>query len=782
MANERQELDRLRKMKRLRELESRATKQGGQNVDINSSGVGIPNNSGLVNRQSEQLAPQAAPQPLQQPAPEEKGFLDSVGEFFTGSDRETEGTKNLPEIGQGGLLSGEDGAIAKAITPALLTATNPEEMAQILRSNFDNIGIQSDEKGNMFATNNKTGVKVVLNKPGVSQIDIMQGLGIAAAFTPAGRLAGAVKVGAGAGATSAGVEALQALSGGEFDASQVAIDTVTAGVLDKAFRVAKETGRSIRDVLKNDAKIDPEQILKSFEPQGFTSKLGDGKKAFGPKDSATKTVQKATQADLTPEALTKIRQADQQGVQLTKAQATGDFGASEAEQTLLKSVAPEGAQARQFADQQQEQLKGAAQAFTDKFGGSARLTEATGELAETTARDKGAQIQAALKDVEDLTRKEVNELYTVAGDTAGEAVPLNNPSIVEIADDIIVNRPITPEVEKSINTALAKFGLVGDSVEKSARNKFKVMDGDQAITITGEVTPLTLSNAEAFRTALNKAVGADQTGSAKIVVAELDKQVQEVIEQGSKIATGDQSKTAAFKTAREAFIDQRSKFSAKDVVQDLVGFKKGTKTPTVDPETVINKIAKGDKAVTNIRKVKQILLENPTDQTKRAWRSIQAETVGDILGQAVNKDTLQISGARLNSAMKKYKPEALKELLGKKQFAELKRLQATIGDATIAPPGTTNPSGTFTKILNMSERLGNFAGAGQFNFGSLAVAGVKKGKELAGRKKTLDGIVNTKIKTIKANNPGMSGSSIEKAAKALAFLEMRNLDKKENKQ
>lgn len=82
----------------------------------------------------------------------------------------------------------------------------------------------------------------------------------------------------------------------------------------------------------------------------------------------------------------------------------------------------------------------------------------------------------------------------------------------------------------------------------------------------------------------------------------------------------------------------------------------------------------------------------------------------------------------------------------------------------------------------MSERLGNFAGAGQFNFGSLAVAGVKKGKELAGRKKTLDGIVNTKIKTIKANNPGMSGSSIEKAAKALAFLEMRNLDKKENKQ
>ena len=213
----------------------------------------------------------------------------------------------------------------------------------------------------------------------------------------------------------------------------------------------------------------------------------------------------------------------------------------------------------------------------------------------------------------------------------------------------------------------------------------------------------------------------------------------------------------------------------------MVGFKKGTKTPIVDPETVITKIAKGDKAVTNIRKVKKILLENPTEQTKRAWKSIQAETVGDILSQAINKDTLEMSGARLNSAIKKYRPEALVELLGKKQFSELKRLQQTMGDATIPPPGTTNPSGTFTKMLSMAERLGNFAGAGQLNFGSLAVAGARKGKEIATRKKTLYGIVNTNIKSIKASNPKMNRNQIEKAARALAFLEIRELDKQENK-
>ena len=754
MANERQELDRLRKTKRLKELELRA---GGSN-DLSVDPMGLPSNNGAANR------------PIEQVAPKEKGFIDSFGEFFSGSDRETRATKDLAEVGSGGLLFGEEGAKTAAITPALLTATNPNELGQILSDNFDNIGITSDEKGNLIANNNKTGVKVVLNKPGVSQFDILQGLGIAAAFTPAGRAPGLIKLAGATGGTSAGIEALQALSGGSFDASQVAIDTVTAGLLDGAFKVAKATGRSIRDVLRNDARVDPDQILRDFTPRGNSSRQYSSRTQ--PEPSTGETVLRATQADLTPEALIKIRQAETQGVQLSKAQATGDFGASEAEQTLIKSISPEGEQARQFVDSQQEQLKLAARKYTDNFGGSSRLAEVSGEMVEETARGKGEQIQSAMRGVEKLNRKEVSDLYTKAGETAGDAVPLNNASIVEVADDIIVNRPITPEVEKSINTAMAKFGLIGDSVEQSSRNKFKVMDGDQAIMITGEQTPLTLSNAEEFRKALNKAVGADQTGNAKAVVKALDDQVTEIIEQGA--ATG---RTTAFKEARSAASKQAGTFKAKDVIQDLVSYKKGTKTPSVDPETVISKIAKGDKAVTNLRKVKQVLLSNPTAETKQAWKSIQAETVGDILSQAINKDTLNISGARFNTAINKYKPEALRELLGKKQYGLLKQFQKTLGDATIPPPGTTNPSGTFNKLMNMSERLGNFMGAGQVNFGSLLVGGINKGKELQKRKATLNGIKNTKIEEVAAKNPSMSKAAVERAAKALAFLEIRSIDK-----
>ena len=744
-------------------IEQKQSLGGAANVAIGGS-LGVPSGGGVS---SEQVQPV-----------EERGFLGSVSDFFTGEDRATRATQLLPELQ--GLFFGEDEAAIAKTTAGLLTATNPQEMAKIIQANHPNIGIQSDEKGNLIGGNNKTGAKAVLNKPGLSPIDFIQGAGLAAAFTPAGRVAGgAVRVGAAAGATSAGIEGLQALVGGEFNIEQVALDAVTAGVLDKAFEVAKATGKKIQDVLREQG-INPATILEKVKggaPVDKFERVGEKFKsplAQRTQKSVGEELEKARQLDLTPEAQARIQRAEPT-TQLTRAQATQDFAASEAEQTLLKLPTPEGKAAREFVEGQQRDLQEAATKFTDKFGGSARLTEARGETAAVTAREKGGQIQESLRQIKEKTRQEVSDLYTLAGETAGKELPLNNPSLVNIADDAIINLPITDATEKTMNTALAKFGLVGDRVEKSSRNKTNVFDGDQKIVITGDVTPLNLANAEQFRQALNKAVSDDRTGAAKGVINELDTQIDNIIKQGAE-----SGRTGAFKAAREAFAKQKETFSAKDVVQNLTDFKKGTKTDFVDPEAVITKIAKGDKAVTNIRKIKQILLENPTPQSKKAWKSIQAETIGDIFSQAINKDTLEISGLRLNSAMKKFKPEALSELLGKKRFAELKRLQQTIGDVTIPPPGTTNPSGTFTKLLAMSERLGNFAGAGQINFGSLAVGVAQKGKELAGRKKTLEGIINTKTQALKKANPKMSKKLLERAAKTLAFLEIRELDK-ENK-
>ena len=171
----------------------------------------------------------------------------------------------LPELGQGGLLGGESAAKIAAISPVLLTTTDPRELANILSSNFENVGITSNPEGQIFATNNETGVQVEINKPGLSQLDIVQGLGIAAAFTGAGRvaaipatLAGKVAVGAaGSGLTQGVIETIQSAVGGTLDAAEIAIAAALGGVAEtvlpaiQAFRKAravKQTGAVAKEV------------------------------------------------------------------------------------------------------------------------------------------------------------------------------------------------------------------------------------------------------------------------------------------------------------------------------------------------------------------------------------------------------------------------------------------------------------------------------------------------------------------------------------------------------
>lgn len=148
---------------------------------------------------------------------------------------ETRAAQQLPEFGTGGLLAGEDQATVAALTPAFLATTNTEELGQILTSNFPNIGISQDPGGNFLATNNQTGAQVILNAPGLSRLDVLQGIGLAAAFTPAGR--GAALTGpalrglAGkSAATQAAIETGQAIAGGEFDPEAVAIAGAVAPI------------------------------------------------------------------------------------------------------------------------------------------------------------------------------------------------------------------------------------------------------------------------------------------------------------------------------------------------------------------------------------------------------------------------------------------------------------------------------------------------------------------------------------------------------------------------
>ena len=169
----------------------------------------------------------------------------------------TRATKELPEIGSGLGVSDflPDLSTGKTalISTALLSATDPEEMAQILKNASPDVGIQQDEGGNIIAVNNKTGQRTVVNKPGLSGLDVMQTVGRIAAFTPAGRVTGPIKTGLAAAATEAGLQGIESAAGGEFDASSVSTEGVVTTAIGlatpKIFRYGKPNARQ-RAILK----------------------------------------------------------------------------------------------------------------------------------------------------------------------------------------------------------------------------------------------------------------------------------------------------------------------------------------------------------------------------------------------------------------------------------------------------------------------------------------------------------------------------------------------------
>lgn len=158
-----------------------------------------------------------------------------------------DGIENLPELTSSGLLSGESKLKTAAITPVLLTALDPREIGQILSSQFDSIGITETKEGEILATNRKNGVTAVINKPGISKIDVLQGLGLVSAFTPAGAaktIPGRIFA---AGATETALQTGQQLAGGEANPEDVAFATGSAGIGEAIAPIAKAGMKKISD-------------------------------------------------------------------------------------------------------------------------------------------------------------------------------------------------------------------------------------------------------------------------------------------------------------------------------------------------------------------------------------------------------------------------------------------------------------------------------------------------------------------------------------------------------
>jgi len=185
--------------------------------------------------------------------PEDRG--ESAASIGIPADETTKGLPPLPELE--GLLGGQDKAKILALTPILLATPNNAELAKIITENFPDIGQQFSPAGEIILANNKTGVKVLANRPGLSKLDLLQAVGIGASFLPAASvatkgttLASKALIGSGAaGLTQAAIEGIQKSVGGTLDEVEIAIASALGGVAElvtpiiQSFRQSRQAAK-----------------------------------------------------------------------------------------------------------------------------------------------------------------------------------------------------------------------------------------------------------------------------------------------------------------------------------------------------------------------------------------------------------------------------------------------------------------------------------------------------------------------------------------------------------
>jgi hypothetical protein len=421
-------------------------------------------------------------------------------------------------------------------------------------------------------------------------------------------------------------------------------------------------------------------------------------------------------------ALARVEQAGQFGVDMSRGQATKNFDVQEAESRLRNSNGPEAEQMRQFIAKQTEQVKSAVDEFRSAFGD-----------ANLTAEQRGAAVQEAVRELRDNGQKGVSALYTAAREL-GQEVPLDTAGIRNAYDRLMVEADVPESVKSVLTQEAARYGIIGKAQEIAPGNvtaengitRYK-LDSGETRAVYGPPETLRLDNAEAFRQAVSKQYQAD--GGQKltqILRAAIDDATEEAATKLAQYGQDGAKVPNALKAAREAHQTQVKTFKAKDIVQSIADWKKGTNTDVLKPEQVMQQaLAK----TSDLKRVKAVLLSKPTVQSKAAWRAIQAHGLAEVFSKATQRNanvggeiTEAISGSKLRSAIETFGPDKLKVLLDADEFNKLMKLRRVIEDVTIPITGTTNPSGSGNLLMRLAKDVDNQVTAA-FSAAGMALGG-----------------------------------------------------------
>jgi len=209
----------------------------------------------------------------------EFGLVDRAVAAVTGSERETEAIRGMPDWATMPELNTMSG---RSFLAGLGTmATGPAETVQVIKRQFPGVQVRQDERGNFIMRSSIDGNEYAI-QPGFRMSDIPRAAGTVAAFTPAGRattITGGILA---SGATQAGIEATQALTGGEFNPKDVALAGALGGAIPAAARVLPGIGPLVTATLERLRLRRPAAAAPELPPQGLGGPPPAGAAAAAP--------------------------------------------------------------------------------------------------------------------------------------------------------------------------------------------------------------------------------------------------------------------------------------------------------------------------------------------------------------------------------------------------------------------------------------------------------------------------------------------------------------------
>jgi len=419
------------------------TKDG---ITINNIPDNVPADSpDLKARVAAIRAEQQSAAPATTPAPQEPakmGFLESIAESVTGRARATPETQALPEWTTMPELNQLSVASFKSALGSLVS--NPKETVQILQSNFPQLGVRQDAKGN-FILRSSVDQKEYAIPPGFSVGDIPRAVGGVLAFTPAGRATSILGAAGGAGLTQLGIEATQAATGGEMNPADIALATATGPVGQIIQRAVPPVVTAVKKAVQRPAPVPTQRI----EPQMQTgAPMGT---ALAPEGTAAvQAVEEVVTPPTAPTVAPAVEITEEEvGTLVKKASGTG-FG-STAARDKLADLAQVNVAAKEAADRLGIQLP------ADVFSDNPQVRAAAG-LTRSVA---GGEAEAAWRNT-----------VTQAVDKADDAIKQFDATFVEGAvAPGVVSQKIKDTLTKTrsdLNTAAGKiYNSVDEKVPKT---------------------------------------------------------------------------------------------------------------------------------------------------------------------------------------------------------------------------------------------------------------------------------------------------------------------------